>query len=96
MEVATKVGPFRLTDVMEFTSWEPPSVMAIHHKGLVTGTGEFQLTPTGAGGTRFTWREDLTFPWYLGGPLTEFFAAPVLKAIWSRNLKRLQARFTRS
>lgn len=94
MEVATRVGPFRLKDVMEFQRWEPPSVMAIRHQGLVTGEGEFQLSATSAGGTRFTWREDLTFPWYLGGPITEFFAAPVLKAIWARNLKRLQARFS--
>ena len=96
MEVATKVGPFRLKDIMEFKRWEPPSVMAIRHQGLVTGEGEFHLDSTSAGGTRFTWREDLTFPWYLGGPVTEFFAAPVLKAIWARNLKRLQARFAQA
>jgi len=44
MEVLTQVGPLRLTDVMEFTAWEPPHRMAIRHQGLVTGEGEFLLT----------------------------------------------------
>jgi uncharacterized protein YndB with AHSA1/START domain len=92
MKVATRVGPFRTTDVMEFTAWEAPHQMAIRHQGLVTGEGAFTLRPTD-GGTRFTWRETLTFPWYLGGPITAFFAAPILRQIWKRNLRRLAARF---
>lgn len=93
MKVATKVGPFRLSDVMEFTHWEAPTRMEIRHQGLVSGEGAFILTPTSSGATRFTWRERLSFPFYLGGPVTEFFAAPVLKAIWKRNLRRLADRF---
>jgi carbon monoxide dehydrogenase subunit G len=92
MRVATKVGPLRTMDIMEFTGWEPPHTMAIRHQGLVTGEGAFTLAPEGAG-TRFTWREQLTFPWYLGGPVTAFFAGPVLKWIWVRNLRGLAARF---
>lgn len=93
MEVATRVGPFWLNDVMEFTAWDPPHRMAIKHEGLVTGVGEFVLSDIGGGTTRFMWAEELTFPWYLGGPITEFFAAPVMTAIWKRNLRRLAARF---
>jgi len=93
MEVETRVGPLRLNDVMEFTGWDPPHRMAIRHQGLVTGVGEFVLTDIGGNTTRFMWTEALTFPWYLGGPITEFFAAPVLSAIWKRNLARLAARF---
>lgn len=92
MEVLTKVGPFSTTDVMEFTDWDPPHRMAIRHEGLVTGVGAFVLNESGDQ-TRFTWDEELTFPWYLGGPLVAFFAAPVLRAIWRRNLKKLAARF---
>ncbi len=95
IEVLTRVGPFSLTDVMEFTSWEPPERMAVHHRGLVTGTGAFQLSTT-ATGTRFVWDEELELPWWLGGPITAFFAAPVLRAIWRRNLGRLAARFASS
>ncbi len=92
MEVLTKVGPLKTTDVMEFTEWEPPHRMAIRHRGLVKGEGAFSLQSVGDA-TRFVWAETLTFPWYLGGGLTAFFAAPVLKLIWKRNLKRLAARF---
>jgi len=92
MQVATKVGPFRTMDVMEFTGWDPPTRMAIRHQGLITGEGEFTLTAQGSA-TRFMWRESLTFPWYLGGAVTAFFAAPVLKWMWKRNLDRLAKRF---
>lgn len=94
MAVATRVGPFRLNDIMEFTGWDPPGRMAIRHQGLVTGIGEFVLDEAGPETTRFTWQEELTFPLWLGGPVTEFFAAPVLTAIWKRNLRRLAARFS--
>lgn len=92
MEVLTRVGPLRTTDVMEFTAWEAPERMAIRHQGLVTGEGEFLLeeTPTG---TRFVWTERLHFPWYAGGRITAAIAGPILAAIWRRNLKRLVRRF---
>ena len=92
MEVLTRVGPLSTTDVMEFTAWEPPHRMAIRHEGLVTGEGEFLLEEI-PGGTRFVWTEKLSFPWYAGGPVTAMAAAPILTAIWRRNLKRLAARF---
>ncbi|MDX1449281.1 MAG: SRPBCC family protein [Acidimicrobiia bacterium] len=89
MEVRTVVGPFRTTDVMEVTEWEEGESIGVRHTGLVTGEGRFHLAPV-AGGTRFTWSEELTFPWYLGGPVTAFFARPVLGWIWRRNLKGLK------
>lgn len=92
MEVLTRVGPLRTTDVMEFTEWEPPHRMAIRHKGLVSGNGSFSLESEGDA-TRFIWAEDLSFPWYVGGTVTATVAAPVLKLIWRRNLKALAARF---
>jgi hypothetical protein len=91
-EVLTKVGPFSTTDVMEFTEWVPPTRMAIKHQGLVTGEGAFTLYENGDQ-TRFVWEEELTFPAYLGGPITAAAATPVLKAIWRRNLRRLAERF---
>jgi len=92
MRVATRVGPFRTSDVMAFTAWEPPALLVVSHQGLFTGEGRFVLEPID-GGTRFRWEEDIRFPWYLGGPIGAWLARPVLAAIWRRNLRRLSARF---
>ena len=92
ISVATKVGPFRTTDRMEFTSWDPPRSMGVRHQGLVGGTGEFSLEERGAD-TLVTWRENLEFPWYFGGAVGAWTARPMLRFIWKRNLDRLAARF---
>lgn len=92
-ECDTKVGPLRLTDVMEITSWDPPTRMGVRHVGIVTGIGEFTLTAEGEGATRFRWEEELTFPWWMGGRLGAAAANPVLRRVWQRNLARLAARF---
>ena len=86
----TKVGPIRLTDKMEITSWVPDEAMGVRHVGMVTGTGEFTLTEAPGGGTRFTWEERLTFPWWMGGPVGATVGGQVLKLIWARNLKGLK------
>jgi hypothetical protein len=90
-DCVTKVGPIRLVDRMEITEWEPGRTMGVRHVGLVTGDGRFFIDPLDGtdGHTRFTWDERLTVPWWLGGPL----AAPVLRLIWRRNLRRLRDRF---
>jgi hypothetical protein len=99
----TKFGPIRLTDRMEITEWIPavdPSadnpgadgVMGVRHTGLVSGTGVFTIRPL-SGGTRslFTWAEDLTFPWFFGGPLGEVVAGRLLLGpVWRRNLRALK------
>jgi carbon monoxide dehydrogenase subunit G len=95
IRVLTKVGPFTTSDMIEFTSWEPPSRMAVSHRGLVSGRGEFVLEPID-GGTRFVWREELSFPWYLGGVLTAAVSAPILRRIWQRNLERFRSHFAAS
>ena len=88
----TKVGPIRLTDRMEITEWVPEKSMGVKHVGIVTGTGVFTIEPLGNGQyTKFTWSEELTFPWWLGGPIGEVIGGNiVMKAIWRRNLKKLQ------
>jgi carbon monoxide dehydrogenase subunit G len=90
MQVRTVVGPFHTTDMMEVTEWEEGKAIGVRHTGLVSGSGRFTLAPV-AGGTRFTWTEDLTFPFWLGGPITARIAKPVLGWIWRRNLRGLKA-----
>ena len=92
-ECDTKVGPITLTDVMTVTEWEPERRMGVQHTGVVTGTGAFDLEPIELGRrTRFTWTEDLTFPWFLGSRLGEAVGGrAVMKQIWKRNLRKLKA-----
>ena len=88
----TKVGPIKLVDRMEITEWTPGEVMGVRHTGLVTGSGRFTLEPIDLGRrTRFVWQEELTFPWWLGGPVGAFIGGKVvLRAIWQRNLRGLK------
>jgi len=95
-ECDTKVGPFSLTDVMEITAWEDERRMGVRHVGLVEGTGEFTLEQLGPERTEFRWEEDLSFPWFMAGPVGAFFARPVLRFIWKRNLSRLKSRIEQS
>jgi hypothetical protein len=78
---------------MTITEWAPNAAMGVRHTGIVTGTGVFTLEPLDNNSrTRFTWKEELTFPWYLGGPVGAIVGGQlVMKAIWRRNLKKLKA-----
>jgi len=85
----TKIGPLTNHDVLRVTAWQPGSVMGIEHTGVVKGDASFTLTPDGQG-TRFCWTEVLRFPWWMGGPVGERAAKPVLGAVWRGNLRRLK------
>lgn len=89
MTVETRIGPFRLSDRLEVTAWEEGRGIAVDHQGIVRGAGRFDLSPM-ANGIRFTWREQLHFPWWLGGPVTALVARPVLARVWAGNLSRFK------
>jgi hypothetical protein len=91
-ECDTRVGPIRLTDVMEITAWEPGSRMAVAHRGLIAGSGQFSLGDGPGEATTIRWEERLRFPWWLGGPIGAWMARPVLAALWRDNLRRLRTR----
>jgi hypothetical protein len=76
-DCVTKVGPIRLVDHMTVSRWEPPHLMGVDHRGLVRGSGLFTID-----NNRFTWTEEMQFPWWL--------SAPVLRRVWRRNLQRLK------
>jgi hypothetical protein len=86
----TRIGPLHLTDRMEITVWKPRRAMGVRHVGVVTGTGVFTLKKVRGGRTRFTWKERLQFPWWMGGPVGAVAGAPVLRWVWSRNLDALK------
>jgi carbon monoxide dehydrogenase subunit G len=91
-ECETRVGPLRTLDRMEVTEWAPGEAIGVDHRGIVTGTGRFTLRASTDGQrTELTWDEDLRLPWYLGGLLTAALARPVLRRVWTANLRRLAA-----
>lgn len=92
-ECETKVGPIQLTDVMEITDWVENESIGVRHSGVVTGEGIFTLSALANNRTLFRWEEELSFPWWLGGPVTEPIGSIILKLIWKRNLQALAARF---
>ena len=86
----TRVGPFHTNDQLTVTEWEPGRTLGIEHRGRVKGSGRFTLSRRPRNRTRFTWTEELTFPWWMGGAVGALAAKPVLRAVWKRNLLRLQ------
>ena len=92
-ECDTKIGPLKLTDVMEIIDWRPAVALGVRHEGVVTGAGLFTLTPIDLDRrTRFAWTEELRFPWWLAGPFGATVGGhTVLSAIWNRNLRDLKA-----
>ncbi len=90
MEVKTRVGPFRTLDSIEVTDWDEGSAIGVAHRGLVRGRGGLSLRSDGDE-TIVVWAEDLTFPWWLGGPIVGWLAKPMLARIWKGNLARFAA-----
>jgi uncharacterized protein YndB with AHSA1/START domain len=89
-ECVTRIGPLRTVDRMEVTGWREGQEIAVRHAGLVRGEGRFTLrSEDPRGGSVVVWTEQLRFPWYLGGGITGWLAAPVLRRIWRANLRRL-------
>lgn len=86
----TKIGPIRFVDIMSITEWIPGEAMGVEHRGVVRGSGVFTLRECGGQRTRFSWEEELTFPWWLGGRVGERVAVPLLAHIWRGNLARLK------
>jgi hypothetical protein len=86
----TRAGPLRTVDRMEVVEWRPRKAMGVRHVGAVSGEGRFTLRSLGPGRTRFTWRERLVFPWWLGGRVGGVVGAEVLRVIWKRNLRNLK------
>lgn len=91
MEVETRVGPLRTLDILEVTGWDEGRSITVAHGGLIKGRGVLSVEAADIGSV-VRWMETLSFPWYLGGPITAWLAKPVLSAIWRGNLRRLENR----
>lgn len=90
MAVDTRLGPFRTRDLLEVIGWEEGRSITVSHHGLVRGMGTISVVGD-EDRSRVVWRERLVFPWWLGGPVGAWLAAPVLGATMRANLRTLEA-----
>ncbi len=91
-EVGTRLGPIRLRDTLEVSDWKPKETLAVRRGGVVGGEGRFTLEAVDSNRTLLTRDMHLRFPWWLGGPVGERVAAPVLRALFAANLAAFAAR----
>ena len=89
--VETRVGPLRTLDRFTITEIVEPSTVRGVHDGPVTGHATWTITES-EDRTRFTWEEELRFPWFFGWRLGELVAKPIFLLLWRRNLERLRER----
>jgi carbon monoxide dehydrogenase subunit G len=83
-------GVAAFTEPMEVTGWDPPRRLEIKHGSLVEGVGTWLLEPV-AGGTRFTWREDIRLAVPVVGGLAATAYRPVMRTLMGRAMKALRA-----
>jgi Polyketide cyclase / dehydrase and lipid transport len=89
--VRTRIlGVPALTDTLVVTAWEPPVRLEMERRGFVRGRGEWRLEPT-AGGTRFTWSEELRLPIPLLGEIALTLYRPMMRRLMRRSLGNLAA-----
>lgn len=93
VECDTRLGPFRLTDRIVVTEWEPRRRIVVRHDGVVSGEGAIRLARRPRRRTKVIWTERLRFPWWLGGPVGAWLAVPVLTVVWRSSMRKLAARF---
>ncbi len=91
MKVPTQIGPFRTTDVMEVTVYDPPVRWTVVHRGAVTGEGTFTLTALGDSATDVEWRERLAAPLGALGRLGMTLFRPFLRRTFQADLDRFRA-----
>jgi hypothetical protein len=90
LRVRTKVfGVSAVIDDVVVTGWLPPRRLAVEHRGLVKGRGEWRLEPFGSG-TRFTWIEELSLPIPVIGEAALLAYRPVQAALLRRSVENLR------
>ena len=92
LTAVTKLAGVGFSDPMEVTRWEPPRLVEVRHLGrVVRGTGTFTVEPA-AGGSSFTWAEDLDLPLGALGRFGFALVRPAFELMLRRSVARLARR----
>ena len=88
-EATVRILGISVSDPVEVTAFDPPVRFAIRHDGLFTGEGVIALEPGADGTTTIVrWTETLVPP--LLPDLAAIAQAPVLRAVFQADLRRLK------
>lgn len=92
VEAAARIRIAGITtdDSIRVTRWEPPEWLEIQHLGWVKGSGLMHCRPS-ATGSFLWWRESLIPPLGTVGRLGMTALAPVMGAVFRRDLRLLRA-----
>ncbi len=82
-------GVAAFTEPMEVVGWDPPRRLDIRHGSLVAGSGAWILE-TIEGGTRFTWREEISLAVPALGELAARLYRPVMRGLMDRAMRGLR------
>ena len=77
------------TEQLEVTAWDPPRRLEMTHRGFVRGVGTWWFEPD-AGGTRFTWSEELSVPIPILGEVALWIYRPFMGRLMRTGLENLQ------
>jgi uncharacterized protein YndB with AHSA1/START domain len=89
-EATVSIGGITTRDEVEVVAWEPDKLLAIEHKGWVSGRGELHLTPLGSDRTHVFWLETLYPPLGIAGAVGLMVFRPLMSRIFKRDLRVLQ------
>jgi hypothetical protein len=93
LAVRTRIlGVPAFTEPLEVVVWEPPHRLVIAHRGVVGGTGTWELEPRPEGCT-FRWVEELSLPVPVLGELALLAYRPVMRRLLARSLAGLRRSF---
>lgn len=90
-EATITIGGISTRDTIEVAAWEPNKLLAIDHKGWVSGRGELHLTPLGTDRTHVYWIERLFPPLGALGALGLICFRPLMERTFKRDLRVLQS-----
>lgn len=91
IHVPTSLLGVPVLDVMRITGWDPPRRLEVTHLGtVIKGVGAFELASRGPDVTDVVWWEEVVAPFGMVGEWGARMVLPVLRAVFTRSLRRFR------
>lgn len=87
----TKLGPLKIVDTMNVTSWQPYERIVVEHTGrMVRGKGIFSVAKKSNDTCAFIWQEITPVPFGVLGSIGTWHVKPFLSLVFNYSLKKLK------